>query len=336
MAEFIDDLSNWYVRRSRRRFWEGDACAMATLHTALHTLTTLMAPFVPFVTERVWRDLFATDATDSVHLQSWPVAADGSVAGTLDDDTLLRDMRMTRTLVELGRAARASANAKTRQPLACALVTADGFDQLNPELVAELADELNVQQVLDGRSTGDLTDVQVRANFRSLGARFAQRTPVIAGIINALGEHEAANVVASLRATGTAQITVEGKVEDISAHDVTVTETARSGWAVAADHGVSIALDTNLTDVLRALGAARDVVRALQEARKNAGFGVSDRISVNIHATDSIVARAIAEHGSTIAADVLAVQWHVSDVPVSDANLTDEELTLSAHLHVIS
>ena len=336
MAEFIDDLSNWYVRRSRRRFWEGDVCAMATLHTALRTLTALMAPFVPFVTERVWRDLFATDASDSVHLQSWPVANDGSVIDTLDDETLLRDMQMTRTLVELGRAARASASAKTRQPLACALVTADGFNQLNPELVAELADELNVQQVLDGRSTGDLTDVQVRANFRSLGARFAQRTPLVAGVINALSEAAAADVVASLRATGTAHITVEGKVEEIFNDDVTVTETARSGWAVAADHGISIALDTNLTDDLRALGAARDVVRALQEARKNAGFGVSDRISVTIHASDAIVARALAEHGSAIAADVLAVQWEVSEVPVTDAHLADEELTLSAHLQVIS
>jgi isoleucyl-tRNA synthetase len=334
LAQFIDDMSNWYVRRSRRRFWDGDVSAFATLHTALRTLTELMAPFVPFVTERVWRDLFACDGADSVHLQAWPVAADGTVQRTLDDATLLRDMETTRALVELGRAARATAGVKTRQPLASALVTADGFESLSSELIAELADELNVQQVIDGRSSGNLTDVQVRANFRSLGAKFAQRTPVIANAINGLDASQSADLVAALRSQGSASVTVDGKPEVVESADVTITETARTGWAVATDHGVSIALDTNLTDDLRALGATRDVVRALQESRKNSGFGVSDRITVVIHSTEETVARALREHADTIAQEVLAVQWHVSDEPVAGGQLTDADLGLSAKLEV--
>ena len=338
LADLIDDMSNWYVRRSRRRFWDGDAAAFATLHTALHTVTALMAPFVPFITERVWQDLFAAPREgqrDSVHLQPWPVGADGGVAGTLDDPALLEAMRLTRDVVELGRAARAGATLKTRQPLATALVTAESFDVLTPELISELADELNVRAVADGRQTSDLTEVTVKANFRSLGARFAQRTPTVAGAINALAGADAAALVTSLRDTGAAQVIVDGQPESISMADVTVSETSRTGWAVAMDKGVSVALDTNLTDELRALGAARDVVRAIQEARKQAGLDISDRIAVQAHSGDPVVMQALTEHGAAIAAEVLAVQWEVAGQALAEPMVADADLALTASFSVV-
>ena len=338
LADLIDDMSNWYVRRSRRRFWDGDAAAFATLHTALQTVTALMAPFVPFITERVWQDLFAAPGQaqrDSVHLQPWPVGAGGGVAGTLDDPALLEAMRLTRDVVELGRAARAGATLKTRQPLASALVTAENFDVLTPELISELADELNVRAVADGRQTSDLTEVTVKANFRSLGARFAQRTPTVAGAINALAGADAAALVTSLRDTGAAQVIVDGQPESISMADVTVSETSRIGWAVAMDKGVSVALDTNLTDELRALGAARDVVRAIQEARKQAGLDISDRIAVQAHSGDPVVMQALTEHGAAIAAEVLAVQWEVAGQALAEPMVADADLALTASFSVV-
>ncbi|MBU6212936.1 MAG: isoleucine--tRNA ligase [Actinomycetales bacterium] len=338
LADLIDDMSNWYVRRSRRRFWEGDPAAFATLHTALKTVTALMAPFVPFITERVWQDLFTsadTASRDSVHLQPWPVSDTGEVVGTLDDAALLEAMRLTRDVVELGRAARASAALKTRQPLASALVTAENFDVLTPELIAELADELNVHSVTDGRHTSDLTEVTVKANFRSLGARFAQRTPTVAAAINALAGADASGVVASLRGTGVAQVMVEGQPEAVTIADVTISETSRTGWAVAMDKGVSVALDTELTDELRALGAARDVVRAIQEARKQAGLDISDRIEVTVHSSDPLVAQALSAHGAAISSEVLAVRWQVASLPPAEPAVADADLGLTAAFSVV-
>ena len=329
LADLIDDTSNWYVRRSRRRFWDGDQAAFATLHEALRITTELMAPFVPFITDQVWRDLFADDAVPSVHLSRWPVAADGVVAGTADDDDLLKHVGLTRRLVELGRAARASAGVKTRQPLSQALVTADGFGELPEQLRQELAQELNVHQVRDGRQSGDLTEVSVKANFRSLGARFAQRTPAVAAAVNQASPAQQRDIVEGLRATGSAQVVVDGSMETVYPDDVVITETARTGWAVSADFGVSIALDTELTDELRSLGAARDIVRLLQEARKTSGFGISDRIRVTIHASDRFAQESLTVHASMICTEVLATDWVVAHEPVADATASDSDLGLT-------
>jgi isoleucyl-tRNA synthetase len=291
-----------------------------------------MAPFTPLITEQVWQDLFADQAQDSVHLTAWPVLADGTVPGTLDDDALLNHVDLTRKLVELGRAARASATAKTRQPLAAALVTADGFAELPEELKQQLGQELNVQQVVDGRASGDLTDFSVKANFRSLGARYAQHTPSIAKAINELTGDELARMVDDVRGAGAAQIVVAGIAYDLVSDDVTITETARLGWAVAADHGISIALDTAITPELRALGISRDVVRVLQEARKQAGFGISDRITLVMHTQDNQVRAAIEEHSGTIAGEVLALDVQFAESAVLNANAVEDELGFSALL----
>ncbi|MEY5145162.1 MAG: hypothetical protein RL745_531, partial [Actinomycetota bacterium] len=332
LATLIDDMSNWYVRRSRRRFWDGDPMALQTLHECLRTLTLLLAPMMPFITERVWQDMYVAsdpNAPASIHLAAWPVANDRATGGYRNPD-LVEAMGLTRRLVELGRAARAGANVKTRQPLAAALVTADGFEKLSEQLLQELRDELNVHSVVDGRGSSELVEVTVKANFRSLGARYAKQTPEIATVIGNLDETTRTDLVRALRAEGTASIDVGGTAVALMLDDVLITEVARTGWAVATETGISIALDTTITPELRRLGYMRDVVRVLQESRKSSGFDISDRISVVIHSSDKDVAAALAEHGEVISAEVLAVQWDIADRAPDSANVIDDELGISA------
>ena len=305
LSAYVDDLSNWYVRRSRRRFWAGDPAALATLHECLYVVTLLMAPFTPFITERVWQDLFAStsdELPDSVHLAAWPV-----VDASLVDDRLSGEMALVRRLVELGRAARAASGVRTRQPLGRALVAAPGWDALPADLRAEVSEELNCGDLLSlGATEGDLVEVSVKPNFRALGKRFGTRTPPVAAAVAAA---DPAVLVASLRSSGTATLLVEGAEVEIGEDDVLVTETPRAGWAVASDAGETVALDLEITPALRRAGLARETVRTLQEARKAAGLAVSDRIEVRWDA-DGELAEAVTEHGRGIGEDVLAVALH--------------------------
>jgi isoleucyl-tRNA synthetase len=305
LASFADDLSNWYVRRSRRRFWDGDVAALATLHECLETTTRLMAPLAPFVTERVWQDLVrhtVPGAPTSVHLADFPVPDP-----TLVQPQLAEQVALARRVVELGRAARAASGVRTRQPLARALVGARGWDALPADLTAEVADELNVQRLegLSG-SAAALVDVSLKGNFRALGRRFGKDTPRVAAAVAQLTGDAAAAFVADLR-TGAASVQVEGLGQvSLGEDDVVVTETPREGWAVARD-GDTVALDLEVTDELRRLGLAREVVRAVQEARKQRGFEVTDRVTVTWRA-DGETATALREHAAQVAAEVLAVQ----------------------------
>lgn len=305
IATFIDDLSNWYVRRSRRRFWDGDPAALATLHEALRTVTLCMAPFTPFITERVWQDLFSVeDAPDSVHLASWPLVDESIV-----DEKLATDMALVRRIVELGRAARATSGVRTRQPLRRALVSAPGWADLSQALRDQVCEELNIQSsdALDSQEAG-LVDISMKANFRALGARFGKQTQFVAAAITA---SDAAQLHATMRSTGSVSLEAGelGTVE-ITADDVVITETPREGWAVASEGGESVALDLTITDELRRAGLAREVVRAIQEARKNAGFEVSDRITLWWSSQDSDVMQMWADHAEEIAGEVLATSVH--------------------------
>jgi isoleucyl-tRNA synthetase len=305
LTALVDDLSNWYVRRSRRRFWDGDPAALATLHECVEVLTRLLAPMVPFATERIWQDVVRAvtpDAPESVHMASWPSADESAI-----DDELAAHVSLTRRLVELGRAARAESKVRTRQPLARALVGARGWDDLPPELRAEVADELNVAEVASlGATGGELIDVGVKANFRSLGRRFAKDTPRVAAAVAAA---DATALAADLRAGGTATVQVEGLGEvALDDEDVVLTESPREGWAVARE-GETVALDLHLTPALVRAGLAREVIRLVQEARKSAGYDVSDRIEL-AWVADGELGAALREHAAAVADDVLAVRVH--------------------------
>ncbi|MGQ0846357.1 MAG: isoleucine--tRNA ligase [Sporichthyaceae bacterium] len=323
IAAFVDDLSNWYVRRCRRRFWAGDPAALATLHECLRVVTLLTAPLTPFIAERVWQDLFRStgDAgTDSIHLAAWP-----EPDAALIDDDLSVQMALARRLVELGRAARADSAVKTRQPLSRALIGAQGWTALSEDLRAQVAEELNVTRLESlGAAGGDLVDYSAKANFRTLGKRFGKGTQPVAAAIAAA---DAATLAAALRGGGRATVLVEGESVDIGPDEVVVTETPREGWAVARE-GETVALDLTITPELRRAGLAREAVRAIQEARKNAGLEVSDRIVLGWHATDPETVAALREHADGIAAEVLATTLTELAEPAGDAVDSDLGLTL--------
>ena len=298
IAAYVDVLSNWYVRRSRRRFWAGDPGALATLHECLRLVTLVSAPLTPFITERVWQDLFAvTGGESSVHLASWPAVDDALV-----DEDLDARMQLARRIVELGRAARADAKVRTRQPLRRALVPSGAWARLGEDLRGEVAEELNIGAVEALDSAGDLVDFSAKGNFRALGKRFARRTPEVAGAIAAA---DAAALAAQLRERGAASVTVGEETLEVTADEVILSERPREGWSVANEHGETVALDLELTPELRRAGLAREVVRSVQEARKTSGFEVSDRITLTWQA-DGDVAEALTEHQQQVADEVLA------------------------------
>jgi isoleucyl-tRNA synthetase len=307
IAGFIDDMSNWYVRRSRRRFWEGPgtpdgAAAFATLHECLETLTRLMAPITPFLTEYVWGVLRTEGSPNSVHLASWPTADP-----SLIDERLSAQMALARRLVELGRSARAAAVVRVRQPLARALIGAAGFEDLPADLAAQVADELNVHglDTLAAVPEG-LVDYTVKPNYRALGGRFGKGTPAVA---KAIETADAAALAAELRSAGKASVEVDGSRVGLGPDDVIVTQVPRSGWAVASGGGETVALEIAITPELRREGLAREVVRLVQDARKGDGLDVSDRISLRWSTADPELAAALTEHGALISAEVLAVDY---------------------------
>jgi len=313
LAGFIDDLSNWYVRRSRRRFWDGPvtadgAAAFATLTEALETLTRLMAPITPFLTDYVWDVLREDDWPDSVHLASWPAADD-----TLIDTGLGAQMALARRLVDLGRSARAAALVKVRQPLSRALIAAPGFTDLPAELKALVAEELNVR-VLEplGGSGTELVRYSAKANFRSLGKRLGNATQAVAAAIATAG---AAELAAKLQSAGEAELEVNGVPVTVGPDDVNITQTPLAGWAVGSDSGETVALEVTVTAELRREGLAREFIRLVQDARKNDGLSVTDRISVRWSSADTEVAEAIGEYQQMIRREVLATDFGPQPLP---------------------
>jgi len=307
IGAFIDDMSNWYVRRSRRRFWEGPgtpdgAAAFATLHECLETLTRLMAPVTPFLTDYIWSVLRAEGSPDSVHLTTWPAADTGLI-----DDRLSAQMALVRHLVELGRSARASAAVRVRQPLPRALIGAPGFDDLPAGLRAQIADELNVRELDTLAAVAeDLVDYTVKPNYRALGGRFGQGTRAVAA---AVGAADAARLAAELRSAGKTSVMANGARVSLGPDDVIVTQVPRSGWAVTSAGGETVALEIAITPELRREGLAREVVRLVQDARKGDGLDVSDRIWLRWSTEDPELAAAMTEHGAMISAEVLAVDY---------------------------
>ncbi len=319
LAQLVDDLSNWYVRTSRRRFWDGDPAALSTLHSCLETVTLLLAPFVPFITEAVHS---ALTEGDSVHLRSWPQAERTDV-----DAVLAEQVALARRLVELGRTARAESRTKTRQPLRRALVSAVGWEELPAELRDLVAAELNVEELEP--LAGDLVDVTVKANFRPLGARFGKGVQEVA---KAIAAADPVALAAAVRA-GTASVEVGGETVNLSRDEVIVTETPREGWAVATGPGATVALDLEITPELRRAGLVRDAVRLVQEARKSTGLDVTDRIELWWAATGE-TREALEEGSLKLAEEVLAVSVTEGRPTADLAHHDDPELGVRFWLRV--
>jgi isoleucyl-tRNA synthetase len=305
----LDDLSNWYVRRSRRRFWKSEAdadkaAAYATLYHVLVAFTKLLAPFVPFVTEAMYQNLVrAVDPTapQSVHHTLYPDAD----ADTLDH-RLLDKMRLAITTAALGRSARGAADIKLRQPLAEAKVFVGSAQEREDllELADVLSEELNVKAIEIVSEVGELVSYKLLPNNRVLGPKLGQNFPAVR---QALGALDPAQAAARLQAGEALEIAVDGQVYWLEGDDILVQTESRGGLAVASEKGVTVAVDVNLTPELVQEGYARDLVRTINSMRKDAGLDISDRIRVGYEA-EGDVAETLRAYAGYISQETLATE----------------------------
>jgi isoleucyl-tRNA synthetase len=295
IAAFVDDLSNWYVRRSRRRFWDGDTAAFETLRECLVTVSKLLAPLIPFVSDAIYENLDGSEP--SVHLCDYPLPGER-------DEQLETDMAVARDAIELGRAARAQAKLKVRQPLAEAIVVAAGRERAAVERFSELVlDELNVKAVRFVSEAEELGRWELKPNYRALGPRFGKRMPQVAEAVAALDAQQAA---ATLRAGGSVGISIDGKEHPLGADDVQLVLQPLEGYRVERSGTHAVALNLELDDALRREGLAREVVHAIQSARKAAGLNVEDRIELALGG-DAELLDAVRAHESYVTGETLAV-----------------------------
>ena len=282
IAELVDDLSNWYVRLSRRRFWDGDPAAFAVLRECLLTTARLLAPLTPFVADEIYENL--DGAEPSVHLCDFPVPA-------ARDPELEWQMQVVRDAVELGRAARAHAGLKVRQPLREAVVVAADRERAAIERLEDLlADELNVKSVRLVSEADELGRFELKPNWRALGPRFGKQMPQAAAAIAALDP-------AALRAGGRVGINLEGQEHEIGPDDVQVSLQPLEGYQVERSGTHAVALNLELDDELRRESLAREVVHAVQAARKSAGLNVEDRIALALGGDAELIEAARAHEG---------------------------------------
>jgi isoleucyl-tRNA synthetase len=303
LGDFVDDLSNWYVRRSRRRFWRTDPdappgdtlAAQATLHTALTTIGLVLAPFCPFVADRMWCQLTGADDDGSVHLADWP-AADR----TWFDADLEAEMALARRLTSLGRAARGEAAVKVRQPLQRALVF---LPSDAPAILRDIvADELNVDEIDTADELSEVIQFELVPNFRTLGPRLGERGQ---GLKAALAQLDGAAAAAALEAGESLTVTLGGEAVQLSPEDVTLRVRPQQGFAVSREGGEVVALDLALDDELRRRGLARDVVRLVQDLRKTSGLDVSDRIRLYVTGLDTLAASFDFMAGEVLAVEIV-------------------------------
>jgi isoleucyl-tRNA synthetase len=286
---WLDDLSNWYIRRSRRRFWNADEAALRTLWTGLVQSIRVIAPITPFLAEHMWQSLVVevcSGAPESVFLAGWPEA------GTVDDD-LVASVAAVRKVVDLGRRARATAKIKTRQPLHTLAV--EGAEGIKGHL-DEIADELRVNQVTQERI--ETTGLRVRPNFRTVAPRLGASMPAVKRALDA-GE---------FREVDGGRFEVLDFV--LEPDEVFVERMEKPGWAVVADDGVTVALDITLDDELRRKGRVYELIHLVNTKRKAQGLGLSDRIRLSLPHSDAD----LLEYRDWIAAEVLAVEIDLAPV----------------------
>jgi isoleucyl-tRNA synthetase len=284
IAELLDDLSNWYVRRSRRRFWDGEAVAFETLRTCLLAVVKMLAPFCPFVADEIYDNL--DGELGSVHLCDFPAPEEVGER----DESLEQAMALARETVRLGLGARGKAKIKIRQPLREAVVVADTRErQAIERLVDVVREELNVEQVRFVAAAEELGSYEVKANYRTLGPKFGKEMPLAAEAIAAL---DPAHVAQTLRDGGLLGISVGGREHSLTGEDLLMTMRAPEGYSVEREGAHAVALDLEIDDHLREVGRAREIVHAVQNARKSAGLAVEDRIVLALSGDQALLAAA--------------------------------------------
>jgi isoleucyl-tRNA synthetase len=318
IAEFVDDLSNWYVRRSRRRFWEGDAAAFATLRECLVTVAKLLAPFVPFVADEIYDNL--DGSLPSVHLEDFPAPA-------ARDSGLEVAMAVARETVRLGLSARSGAKVKIRQPLHEAVVVATGREREAIERLADVVrDELNVKQLRFVEQADELGSYEIKPNYRTLGPRFGKQMPHVAEAVAGLDPAVVADALREGRPIG---VHVGGAEHELGADDLLLRLEPLEGYQLEREASHAVALELTLDEDLRREGLAREVVHAVQNARKAAGLAVEDRIALNLGG-DSDLLDAARAHESYVTGETLATSMaYDADGGAESATIEGRELKIA-------
>ncbi len=304
IAAYVDEMSNWYVRLSRRRFWEGDAAAFGTLRHCLVETAKLLAPFIPFTADAIWLNLVHGPdpaAELSVHLEDYP-----EVDESARDAELEAGMEAARRAVELGRAARAQAKVKMRQPLRKAVIVATEAERVTIESFAAIVTaELNVHDLEFVTEEGELASWKVKPNFRALGPRFGQEMPQAKAAIEALDGNKAR---ATLDSGGLVGVTVGGREHTLGPDELGFAMEPLEGYQVESEAGRAVALALELDDELVEEGIAREIVRAVQSTRKDSGLEIADRIELELAGDEELLAAARA-HEAYIAGETLATSF---------------------------
>jgi isoleucyl-tRNA synthetase len=318
IAEFVDELSNWYVRRSRRRFWKSEAdqdkiAAYLTLNECLVTLSEALAPFTPFIAEELYQNLVAErspESPESVHLVDWPTADE-----VLVDEDLSFRMATARQVVNLGRAARNSAQIKTRQPIEVAVIACRARERAAVEsLTSVVAEELNVKAIEYVEHASELVSYVVKPNYRTLGPKFGKNMPAVAAAVAALPADETGDRLSGSRPV---QVIVDGHEYEFAPEDLVVESHEREGLRVEREGGIAVAISTRLSPDLLREGLARELVHHIQNTRKAADFQIDDRIHLRVFGPGEI-AEMLAAYGDWVKRETLALNLEVSG-PVASA-----------------
>ncbi|UCC62629.1 MAG: isoleucine--tRNA ligase [Anaerolineae bacterium] len=329
---FVDDLSNWYVRRSRRRFWKSEAdadkdAAYTTLYVCLTTMVRLLAPFIPFVAEEMYQNLVRSvdqNAPESVHHTDWlaPNTA-------LLDEELMADMGLAIRVSSLGRSARSTSGVKLRQPLARAVVVAGRAERERLERLSDLVvDELNVKVLDFAEKAADLVEYEIGLLPSVLGKKYG---PLFPRLRMAVADLDAEGLAMAFRGGLSVDVDVDGQTITLLPEEVEVRFRPRAGYAVSEERGLVVGVDVAITPDLEAEGLARDLVRRIQNARKEAGFDIADRIAT-IYQTGPKLAAVFAKYADYIAAETLSLSLVEGEPPgeahVEDLKLAGESLKL--------
>jgi len=309
---FVDQLSNWYVRRNRRRFWkstdlEDKHIAYLTLYECLNVAHKLMAPFVPFLAENVYQNLIRTvdpDAPESVHMASWP-----EVESSWQNDELLFDIDVVQKVVGLGRAARSQSGVRTRQPLSRLLLRApsDAARKALENHQDQILEELNVKAIEFIARDASHVSYRIKPNLPRIGKQYGKQIPAIRAALEAA---DGADIASKAERNENITITIDAGEISLTAEDLLIETSSAEGFACAEDAGYLVELDTTLSAELVDEGVAREIIRSVQDARKQAGLEVSDRISLGVSGSEAVT-RALATHRDAVMAETLATKWAV-------------------------
>jgi len=328
MENFVDDLSNWYVRRSRERFWQGEMPqdkinAYMTLYTVLETLTRLSAPFVPFMAENVYQNLVRTvdkSAPESVHLCDFPVANKDWI-----DLELEENMDAVLQIVVLGRAGRNESNIKNRQPIGQMYVQSN--TKLPEDFISIIAEELNIKEISFVDDASDFTTYEFKPQMRTLGPKYGK---LLNGIRIALTQLDGTKAMDELKDTGLLKIEVEGQTIELTEDDLLIDTAQKEGLMAKSDYGYTVVLDTSLTPELIEEGFVREIISKLQTMRREADFEVQDYIQV-YYADNDKLGQIIEDNSNEIMKDVLATsisKYNNEDGYKKDWKVNGEDITL--------